>query len=92
MPSSVIGMNSRSPSCSWTRSCHGTRLAWCSISVRTISSPRPMFLRPHEYATRLMASVALRVKMISWLSGALMKRATRARAFSYSAVAFSPIV
>ncbi len=39
-----------------------------------------------------MASVALRVKTISWLSGALMKRATRARAFSYSAVAFSPIV
>ena len=47
-PSSVIGMNSRSPSFSWTRSCHGTRLAWCSISVRTIASPRSMFRRPHE--------------------------------------------
>ena len=80
IPSSVIGMNSRSPSFSWTRSCHGTRLAWCSISVRTMASPRSMFLRPHEYETRLIASVALRVKMISWLSGALMNRATsRAR-------------
>jgi hypothetical protein len=47
-PSSVIGMNSRSPSFSWTRSCHGTRFAWCSISVRTIASPREMFFRPHE--------------------------------------------
>ena len=46
-PSSVIGMNSRSPSFSWTRSCHGTRFAWCSISVRTIASPRPMLRRPH---------------------------------------------
>ena len=85
-------MNSRSPSCSWTRSCHGTRLAWCSISVRTIWSPRAMLRRPHEYATRLIASVALRVKTISWLSGALMNRATLARAASYAAVAFSPIV
>jgi hypothetical protein len=51
-----------------------------------------MFRRPHEYETRLIASVALRVKMTSWLSGALMNPATRARAFSYSAVAFSPIV
>jgi hypothetical protein len=51
-----------------------------------------MFFRPHEYETRLIASVALRVKMTSWLSGALMNRATRVRAFSYSAVAYSPIV
>ena len=27
------------------------------------SSPSPTFSRPHEYATRLIASVALRVKM-----------------------------
>ena len=43
-PSSVIGMNSRSASFSCASSCHGTRLAWCSISVRTITSPRPMLL------------------------------------------------
>jgi hypothetical protein len=40
----------------------------------------------------LIASVALRVKITSWASGALMNRATFARARSYSAVAFSPIV
>ena len=51
-----------------------------------------MFFRPHEYATRLIASVAFRVKTISRWSGALMKRATLARAASYAAVAFSPIV
>ena len=37
---------------------------WCSISV--MSEPRPpapTFARPHEYATRLIASVALRVKI-----------------------------
>ena len=51
-----------------------------------------MLRRPHEYATRLIASVALRVKTISWLSGALMKRAVLTRAASYAAVAFSPIV
>ena len=51
-----------------------------------------MFRRPHEYETRLIASVAFLAKTISWLSGALMNRATLTRAFSYSAVAFSPIV
>ena len=92
IPSSVIGMNSRSASFSWASSCHGTRLAWCSISVRTMTSPREMFRRPHEYATRLIASVALRVNTISRRSGAPMNRATVVRAPSYAAVAFSPIV
>ncbi len=41
IPSSVIGMNSRSASFSCASSCHGTRFAWCSISVRTITSPAP---------------------------------------------------
>jgi hypothetical protein len=40
----------------------------------------------------LIASVALRVKTTSWLSGALMNRRPGTRAPSYSAVAFSPIV
>jgi hypothetical protein len=39
----------------------------------------------------LIASVALRVKTTSWLSGALMNRATCTRARSYAAVARSPI-
>ena len=64
IPSSVIGMNSRSASFSWARICHGTRFAWCSISVSTIASPRSMCLRPQLYATRLIDSVALRVQMM----------------------------
>ncbi len=92
IPSSVIGMNSRSASFSCASSCHGTRFAWCSISVRTMTSPRPMFLRPHEYATRLIASVALRVNTTSCGSGTPRNRATVAREASYAAVAFSPIV
>ena len=45
--------------------CHGTMLEWCSISVRAITSPSPTLLRPHDHATRLIASVALRVKIVS---------------------------
>ena len=45
--------------------CHGTRLEWCSISVTTIRSPARTFAPPHEYATRLIASVALRVNTVS---------------------------
>ena len=89
IPSSVIGMNSRSASFSWARICHGTRFAWCSISVRTMTSPRPMFRRPQEYATRLIASVALRVQTMVCGSGAPISRATFARAPSYAAVARS---
>ena len=52
----------------------------------TISSP---FLKsaPNELATRLTASVRLRVKMISSTVGALRKRRTVSRAFSKRAVA-----
>ena len=88
-PSSVIGMNSRSASFSWARICHGTRFAWCSISVSTITSPRPMFLRPQAYATRLIDSVALRVQTISCGSLTLSSLATLTRAPSYAAVARS---
>ena len=45
------------------RICHGTMFEWCSISVMSTSSPSPTFLRPQENATRLIASVALRVKI-----------------------------
>ena len=48
----------------------------------TISSPSPMLMPPKELATRLMASVALRVKMISSTLAALRKRRTVSRASS----------
>mmetsp|Transcript_44379 Transcript_44379/g.106626 ORF Transcript_44379/g.106626 Transcript_44379/m.106626 type:complete len:201 (+) Transcript_44379:548-1150(+) len=66
--------------------CHGTRLEWCSITVRMISSPSPRFVRPHVCATRLIASVAPRVKITSDRDAALMKPATLSRAPSYESV------
>ena len=44
--------------------CHGTKFEWCSSSVTTTRSPGWRFQSPHAYATRLIASVALRTKMI----------------------------
>jgi hypothetical protein len=60
---------------------------WCSSSDATISSPARSRDRPHELATRLIASVVPRTKTISRGDGALMNRWTVARAASYSAVA-----
>ena len=54
---------------------------------RMISSFSPSTMPPNELATRLMASVALRVKMISSTLGALRKRRTVSRASSYLEVA-----
>ena len=51
---------SRQPS-----SCHGTMFEWCSICVITTRSSAPTLARPQAWATRLMASVALRVKTVS---------------------------
>ena len=86
-PSSPIGRYLNLAPVSAATFCHGTRLLWCSISVTTISSPGPTLPRGHEWATRLMASVALRVQMISSGDSALMKRATLARASSNRSVA-----
>ncbi len=72
--------------------CHGTTLAWCSMWVSTIASPSRRLARAHVYATRLMASVALRTKTISLADGALTNRATLRRASSKAAVASSAIV
>ena len=71
--------------------CHGMMLAWCSISLSTITSPATRLLRAHEYATRLTASVALRVNTSSAVSPAPMKRATARRAASNRAVVSSAI-
>ncbi len=62
---------------------------WCSISVMSTSSPAPTFERPHAYATRLIASVALRVK-IEQSDGQPRKAAIRSRAPSNSSVASRP--
>ena len=67
--------------------CHGTMLAWCSISEMTTASPGPRLAPPHDRAMRFIASVAFFVKMTSDADGALMKRATLARAPSIAAVA-----
>ena len=63
------------------RKCQGTMLAWCSISESTISSPAPSE-RPNVDATRLIASVPPLVNTIWFGEGALMNRATAARARS----------
>ena len=46
--SSVIGIQRSSTPRSSTRMCHGTTLAWCSISVMTTGSPGPRFFRAQE--------------------------------------------
>ena len=57
-----------------------------------MTSPGFRLARAHVYATRLIASVALRVNTISRVSRAPTKRATLARAASNAAVASSAIV
>ncbi len=82
----------------WASICHGTRLAWCSISVTTMESPGPTTNRAasgpdvaafdSEYATRLIPSVAFLVNTTS-SGSAPMNAATVARARSYASVASS---
>jgi hypothetical protein len=52
---------------------------WCSISVISTASPGLRLVRAQEYATRLIASVTLRVKIVE-RSGALVNAAIRLRA------------
>ena len=86
-PSGVSGTQRSSIPRSAASMCHGTMLAWCSISVSTTTSPGPRLARPHAAAIRFIASVAFLVKMISSEPGALTNRATARRAFSYASVA-----
>ena len=46
-------------------SCQGTMFEWCSIAVRSTSSPSPTRCLPKVCATRLMPSVVPRTKTIS---------------------------
>ncbi len=85
--SPVTGRNaSRAPVRS-ASNCQGTMLLWCSISVSRRTSPARRYLAPQDWATRLMPSVAPRVKTISSALRAWIKAAARARAASKAAVA-----
>ena len=53
-------------------------LAWCSITVRMISSPSSS-MEPNEDATRFMASVVPRVKITSFDDAALIYSLTLSR-------------
>ena len=57
-------------------SCQDTMLEWCSATDTMISSPGTRVVAPQVCATRLIASLALRVYTISSGREALMKRAT----------------
>jgi hypothetical protein len=61
---------------------HGTMLLWCSINETRTSSPLPRLLNPHEYATKLMASVVPLTKTTSLELLALMNLAVVSRDFS----------
>ena len=65
LPSSSTGAHLITAPWRSLRKCQGTMLEWCSMIEMTISSPALMFGSPQDEATRLIASVALRVKTIS---------------------------
>ena len=88
-PRSLMGATTSLAPFSWQSICHGTMLEWCSMAVMSTSSPGPTRCLPKVKATRLMASVVPRTKMISEACFALRKRRTRSRAPSYAAVARS---
>ena len=88
-PWSSIGMWRKLAPVRSAMNCQGTKFAWCSSSVTTTTSPGPRLSSPQAYATRLIASVALRVKMTSFSEGALSKLATVRRAASKPSVARS---
>ena len=67
--------------------CQGMRFEWCSMMVMHTSSPGSSTAGAKACATRLSASLALRVNTISRGSAAPMKRAIWARAASMDSVA-----
>ena len=79
-PWSSIGMCLKLAPVRLAMNCHGTKFEWCSSSVITTTSPGPRLSCPQAYATRLIASVALRVKTISRAAGALRNARTFSRA------------
>ena len=79
-PWSSIGMCLKLAPVRLAMNCHGTKFEWCSSSVITTTSPGPRLSCPQAYATRLIASVALRVNTISRAAGALRNARTFSRA------------
>ncbi len=59
--SGVSSTNFRTAPVFWATNCQGTILLWCSITERIISSPGCKLFIPQLYATKLIASLALRV-------------------------------
>ena len=59
---------------------------WCSIWVMSTRSPAPTLRRPHEYATRLIASVTFFANSVSSYA-APIQPATVRRAPSKASVA-----
>ncbi len=88
-PASSIGATRRRAPTDSHSICHGTMFEWCSMADSRTSSPGPTRRRPNACATRLMPSVAFRVKMISRGPAAFRNRATVPRARSNPAVARS---
>jgi len=64
-PVSSIGTTRSRPPVMAHTICHGTMLEWCSIAEMSTSSPSRRSGRTKLCATRLIPSVALRVKTIS---------------------------
>ena len=79
-PVSSIGMCLKLAPVRLATNCHGTKFEWCSSSVITTTSPGPRLSIPQAYATRLIASVALRVKTTSRAAGAFRRPRTFSRA------------
>ena len=86
---SSIGSIRKSAPVRFAMYCQGTKFEWCSSSVTSTTSPGPRLSSPQAYATRLIDSVALRVKISSRADGALTNSRAISRAPSYAAVARS---
>jgi hypothetical protein len=72
-PSSLMGTQRRRAPFSSHSICQGTMFEWCSRPETSTSSPSRTRDRPKVEATRLMASVVPRVKMISRVEAAFRK-------------------
>ena len=86
-PSSVMGRCFTTMPRRSACNCQGTMLLWCSISVTNTSSPGCICDSQKDDATKLMASVVPRVKMISSVFLAWMNARTFSRAASCRSVA-----